>query len=122
MTPEIRPLAFAALLVALLGILLTPTAALAADSEYGSARKLGRGLAGVTLGVLEIPGNIVKVREERGNAVGFTVGVAQGLGKFVIREVVGTFEILTSWFPMPPGYRPVMTPEYPWSYFQDSGR
>ena len=94
---------------------------LAAAQEYTAARKLGRGLAGTVTGFLEIPGNITRVYQERGPAMGFTLGFAQGLGKLVVRELVGAYEILTSWFEVPPGFKPILEPEFPWGYFEDSG-
>ncbi len=78
--------------------------------------KLGRGLAGVTCGFLELPGNIVEETRENG-AVGIPIGFAYGLGMFVTRELVGVYEVLTSPLPVPPGYRPILSPEYPWGYF-----
>jgi putative exosortase-associated protein (TIGR04073 family) len=81
-----------------------------------SAQKFGRGLAGMTCGFLEIPGNIVKETKAKG-AVGFPIGLATGLGKTVTRELVGVYEFITAPFPVPSGFRPILTPEYPWDYF-----
>lgn len=78
--------------------------------------KLARGAAGITTGFLEIPGNIVQQTREKG-AVGVPIGLALGLGMFVTRELVGAYELLTSPFPIPAGYKPILSPEYPWSYF-----
>jgi len=47
-----------------------------------------------------------------------TVGVAVGLGKFVARELVGAYEIVTAPFPIPRDYAPVLSPEFAWSYFE----
>ncbi len=82
-----------------------------------AAQKFGRGLAGMTCGFLEIPGNIVKETKAKG-AVGFPVGLAIGLGMTVTRELVGVYEFLTAPFPVPAGFRPILTPEYPWDYFE----
>jgi putative exosortase-associated protein (TIGR04073 family) len=95
-----------------------PNAAVA--QEYTAARKLGRGLAGAGGGFLEVPGCITKRYKKQGPAVGFTVGFAEGIGRFALRELVGTYEIVTSWFEIPPGFRPVMQPEFPWGYFDGS--
>jgi putative exosortase-associated protein (TIGR04073 family) len=93
--------------------------AYAAHAPVGhtSAQKFGRGLAGMTCGVLEIPGNIVKETRAKG-AVGFPVGLAMGLGMTVTRELVGVYEFITAPFPVPSGFRPILTPEYPWDYFE----
>ena len=107
-TPAARRLACAALAVALLAL---PGSA-AADS---AARKAGRGLAAMTCGFLEVPGNIVKVNRERGPAWGFTLGFVQGLGMIVVRELVGVYEFVTAPLEVPAGYEPIIQPEFPWS-------
>ena len=89
----------------------------AGAQEDTAARKLGRGVAGVTLGILEIPGNIVQETRTNGAVSGMTVGLAVGLGKFVARELVGAYEIVTAPFPIPRDYAPVLAPEFAWSYF-----
>jgi putative exosortase-associated protein (TIGR04073 family) len=81
-----------------------------------AAHKFGRGLAGMTLGFLEIPGNIVKESQAQG-AIGVPIGLAYGLGMTVTRELVGVYEFLSAPFPVPSGFRPVLRPEYPWGYF-----
>lgn len=82
-----------------------------------AGEKFGRGLAGMTCGFLELPGNIVEQTEKRG-AVGVPIGIAYGLGMLVTRELVGVYEFLTAPFPVPEGYRPILKPEYPWDYFK----
>jgi putative exosortase-associated protein (TIGR04073 family) len=94
--------------------------ALSEAAEYTAARKLGRGLAGMTVGFLEIPGNIVEVSRERGPATGLTLGFALGLGKVVVRELVGVFEFVTAPFELPAGFKPVIEPEFPWDYFEST--
>jgi len=93
----------------------------AADHSHAesstAAKKLGRGLAGMTTGFLEIPGNIVKETQAKG-AIGLPIGLATGLGMTVTRELVGVYEFLTAPFPVPAGFRPILTPEYPWDYFE----
>jgi len=82
-----------------------------------SADKFGRGLAGMTCGFLELPGNIVKETNSKG-AAGIPLGVAKGLGMMVTRELVGVYEFVTAPFPVPAGFRPILEPRYPWSYFK----
>lgn len=101
---------------------LVLAAALAAPSsavEYTAARKVGRGLAAMTCGFLEVPGNIVQMTRERGPGWGFTLGFVKGLGGIVVRELVGVYEFVTAPFPIPAGYRPLIQPEFPWDYFQE---
>ena len=105
----------AALLALLLGV-VAPGAAQA----QSAARKCGRGLAAMTTGFLEIPGNIVKESRETSPARGFTLGFAKGLGAVVVRELVGVYEFVTSPFELPKGYAPIIQPEFPWSYFDEA--
>lgn len=86
--------------------------------EHTPADKLGRGLAGVATGFLEVPGNIAAVARDEGNAAAATVGVAKGLAMFPVRELLGVYEIVTSPIPVPGDYRPIVEPEYPWQYFE----
>jgi len=92
-------------------------AATPAPAAHTAAQKLGRGLAGMTTGFLELPGNIVKETRAKG-AVGFPIGLATGLGMLVTRELVGVYEFISAPFPVPAGFRPILTPEYPWDYFE----
>lgn len=83
---------------------------------HTSAQKFGRGLAGLTCGFLELPGNIVKETRNQG-PIGVPVGFALGIGKMLTRELVGVYEVLSAPFPVPPAFRPILQPEYPWGYF-----
>jgi putative exosortase-associated protein (TIGR04073 family) len=98
--------------------LLTLTPAHSGAQEYTAARKVGRGVAGMTLGVLEIPGNMVAMTRESGPAMGIPLGFAVGLGKFVVRELVGVYEFVSAPFAAPAGYEPILEPEFPWDYFE----
>ena len=91
------------------------------DSEEDTAiGKFGRGLAAMTTGVLELPGNIVAETRERNPAVGMTLGFAKGIGMIPVRELVGVYETVTAPIPAPEGYEPIIRPVYPWDYFQGS--
>ena len=99
--------------------LLLPTIATAAE-EGTAARKYGRGLAGMVLGFLEVPGNIVQETRTNGAVSGLTIGFAMGLGKLVVREITGVYDFVTAPFPVPSGFQPVLQPEFPWQYFESS--
>jgi putative exosortase-associated protein (TIGR04073 family) len=101
---------------ALVAVISLPAAADAAG--YTAGRKFGRGLAAMTCGFLELPGNVVKTSRERGVGWGVTLGFAQGLGRIVVRELVGVYEFVSAPFPVPSGYRPIIQPEFPWGYFE----
>jgi len=85
-------------------------------------RKLGRGLAAMTGGFLELPGNMVAETEARGPGEGIPLGFAKGLGMIVVRELVGVHEFVTAPLPIPAGYRPIIEPEFPWGYFDEDRR
>lgn len=108
-----RRIALAGALVAL--ALVAPAPAEAAN--YTAARKFGRGLGAITTCFLEVPGNIVKTTRARGAAWGWTLGLAEGFGRIVVRVPVGVWETLTAPFEIPSGFEPIIQPEYPWGYF-----
>jgi len=80
-------------------------------------RKAGRGLAAMTTGFLEIPGNMYRDGQAEG-AGGVALGFAKGLGLLVPRTLVGVYEFVTAPIPAPAGFRPILTPEFPWGYFE----
>ncbi len=92
---------------------------IAEAKKYTAARKVGRGLAAMTTSFLEIPGNIVKTNREKGAAAAATLGFATGLGKLVTRTLVGVYEFISAPFAVPPGYKPILDPEFPWGYFEE---
>ncbi|MDO9047435.1 MAG: exosortase system-associated protein, TIGR04073 family [Methylobacter sp.] len=66
---------------------------------------------------MEIINNIVKETKAQG-AIGVPIGLATGLGMAVTRELAGVYEFLSAPFPVPAGFQPILTPEYPWGYFE----
>jgi putative exosortase-associated protein (TIGR04073 family) len=103
--------------VAVLAVVTLPNAYAHKATSHTSAQKFGRGLAAMTTGFLEIPGNIVKETKAQG-AIGFPIGLATGLGMTVTRELVGVYEFISAPFPVPAGFQPILQPEYPWDYFE----
>jgi putative exosortase-associated protein (TIGR04073 family) len=103
--------------VVLLSIIgnVAPESAAARDS---SARKLGRGAANLSLGVLALPGEIVETTRERGPFLGATWGLAKGVGMTVVTELVCLWEIVSCPFEFPPDWKPILSPEFPWQHFQ----
>ncbi|MBK8175707.1 MAG: exosortase system-associated protein, TIGR04073 family [Rhodospirillales bacterium] len=108
----------ALILAVSLALAASLTIALIAPAEaQTAARKFGRGIAGITCGFMELPGNVVKETNEQG-AIGVPIGLAKGLGMIVARELIGVYELVSAPFPAPSGYRPILHPEYPWDYFE----
>jgi putative exosortase-associated protein (TIGR04073 family) len=112
----------ALLVLAVFTFVTLATSLPAAAAEQTAMRKAGRGLAGMTLGVLEVPGNIAKVSRERGAGWGWTLGFVEGLGMIVVRTLVGTYELVTAPLEAPPGYVAIIEPEFPWTYFEEPPR
>ncbi|MGI9592010.1 MAG: OmpA family protein [Myxococcota bacterium] len=104
--------------LALAAALSIGLASAATAQEMTATRKAGRGLAGLTLGILELPGNITQEWRNNGPLQGLTVGLAMGLVKFPSRTLLGAYELITAPFPLPAGYEPLLAPEYSWQYFQ----
>ena len=81
---------------------------------YTPLSKLARGLVNVSLGWLEIPRQMVKVKEEgnpglTGEFAGAFWGPLRGFTYFAGRMVVGTYEVGTFLIPT---YKPLVEPEY----------
>jgi putative exosortase-associated protein (TIGR04073 family) len=104
--------------VALAILLCVGFATAAPAQEMTATRKFGRGLSGLTLGVLELPGNIAQEWRNDGPLSGLTVGVIMGIAKIPARTLVGAYELVSAPFPLPPGYEAPLSPEYPWGYFE----
>src|SRR5881628_3254659 len=102
-------------LAALVLLLASPAGAQTAT------RKVGRGRAGMTTSGLEVPGNMVAETRARGYGEGIPLGFAKGLGMIIPRTLVGVWEFVSAPFPVPAGYEPILSPEFPWGYFE-SGR
>ena len=105
----------------LLALVLVSAFAPTAEAQT-VVRKFGRGLAAMTTPFLEVPGNMVAETQRRGAAEGIPVGFAIGCGMIVPRVLVGVYEFLSAPFPAPAGYRPILHPEFPWSYFNEPGQ
>jgi putative exosortase-associated protein (TIGR04073 family) len=80
------------------------------------ARKLGRGLANVTTGLLEIPRQMMRTLEQEGIIAGLTVGMVKGVGWAVSRELVGIYEVVTFVAPQPNEYGVILEPEFVYSH------
>ncbi len=82
--------------------------------DYNPLSKLARGLANVSLGWLEIPRQMMKVKAAEGNELsgeiaGIFWGPLKGFTYFMGRMFVGTYEVGTC---IIPSYKPLLRPEY----------
>ena len=104
------------LLACVLGMLLAGPASAQKDS---AARKLGRGMSNVTLGVLALPREVYHTTREDGPFIGITWGTVKGVFWTVSTELVGVWETLTCPFEMPADRKPILAPEFPWQGFDE---
>ena len=90
------------------GIERTPNDVAETNRGAAASKKLGRGLANVLGGWLELPKGIQSVGDESGFLAGLTWGPIYGIGNALVRTGAGVYDIAT--FPMPS--EPVVQPEY----------
>ena len=74
--------------------------------------KLGRGVANILTGWVEIPKNIYSTSVQDNAFAGVTLGLAKGVGMTLVRTGSGVFETVTFPFPLPENYKPILQPEY----------
>ena len=94
--------------VSVLMVLSIATASYAQDP----AKKLGRGLANILTGWIELPKNIYDTSVEDNPLAGLTIGLAKGIGMTIVRTGAGIYEVATFPFPIPEDYGPVLEPEF----------
>ena len=96
------------------------------DSIYGAQsgplEKLGRGIANIAFGPLEVVIQPLEVAEAKGNIAALTYGLFRGVAMVVARLGVGVTDILTFYMPLPGctddpddigwGYGPIMRPAW----------
>lgn len=92
-------------------VLAVATASYAQDP----AKKLGRGLANILTGWIELPKNIYDTSVEDNPLAGLTIGLAKGVGMTIVRTGAGIYEVATFPFPIPEDYGPVLEPEFVFS-------
>lgn len=80
-----------------------------------SFTKLTRGAINTFTGWVEIPKRIQQTSQISGALAGFSWGLIRGLGYGFVRTAAGLYEAFTFPFPAPPGYEPVIQPEYVYS-------
>ena len=96
--------------------------ALPAAAESTMIMKLGRGIANVVFGPLELPIQVQETKLKHGGIAGLTYGTLRGVAFVVARLCVGVVDIVTFPFPLPncpetpdgfgAGYGPIMYPAW----------
>ncbi|MFQ5992899.1 MAG: exosortase system-associated protein, TIGR04073 family [Nitrospiraceae bacterium] len=101
----------------MLGLALCSTNCVQAqESSLGSkiGWKLGRGVANLTTGWVELPKQIYTTWKAEGWVTGILQGTVDGVGMLFGRTVAGAYEIVTFPIPIPPEYQPMLQPDYVW--------
>ncbi|NQT47070.1 MAG: exosortase system-associated protein, TIGR04073 family [Candidatus Omnitrophica bacterium] len=99
-----------------LGIVFLLMVTLAAPCyAQNPAKKLGRGLANILTGWVELPKNIYDTSVEDNPFAGITIGTAKGVGMTIVRTGAGIYEAVTFPFPLPEEYKPILEPEFVFS-------
>ena len=99
--------------ISLLLAILIMVSFVCTDVYAGNAiGKLGRGIANVATGWVEIPKEMINVTEQDNDIKGFFVAPFTGLWKGISRTFCGVYEIITFPLPIPAEYAPVIEPEY----------
>jgi putative exosortase-associated protein (TIGR04073 family) len=88
------------------------------NSDYTTSRKLGRSISNIALGIVELPKAMVEEDKRNGSVAAYSTGVLKGVGRFVVREAVGVWELVTFWNSEK---EPILAPEYVWDMPVDEG-
>lgn len=87
---------------------------------YGASfpAKLGHGFANMTMGMMELPKNVINISEDSNVLVGITWGTLRGAWHGVSRTLGGVADMLTSPF----ATADYVSPGYPWERFSEDTR
>ncbi len=96
--------------------LVGPAGALAEEQSVPAqiGTKFVRGVTNLATGLGEFPKQIYLVGKKEGWVQGTFRGPVEGLGMFIARTLAGAYEVLSFPIPVPPGYQPMLLPEYVW--------
>jgi putative exosortase-associated protein (TIGR04073 family) len=98
-------------------LLIVPAAVVQAE-EPGILQQMGtklvRGVVNFSTGWAEVPKQIYVVSRNEGWMAGAFRGPFDGMGMFFARTIAGAYEIVSFPLPVPPGYHPLLRPEFVW--------
>lgn len=88
------------------------------ESTYvnGALHKLGRGIANIATCPAELIRTPELVGRRDGYVAALSTGIVQGVFRTVVRGVAGVWEVLTFYAEIPPGFRPLITPEFVYAH------
>jgi len=97
-------------ILVMLGHIVFPAACFADDP----IKKLGRGIANVTMGWLTFFSTVEDTGKSDGVYAAVTYGILKGFAKAIQRTAVGVYETVSFPIPFPKEYKPILTkPEFP---------
>ncbi len=82
------------------------------------ARKFQRGLLNIALCPIEISQGIVELKHQDAALPSWIIGAFKGSVNAVSRGLVGAYEVITTPFPLPSHYDPVLQPEFAWQHLK----
>ncbi len=110
-----RNLQIGILSIAILTIFPAIASAKTPEGQDQWYEKLNRGLLNVVTSPLEIPREIHYTSNDENLAVGWTLGLATGFAKGLVRIGAGVVDFVTCPFEFPKADKaPLLDPEFPW--------
>ncbi len=91
---------------------ISPSDAATTNYGVGTGKKLGRGLANLGFGWLDIPKGIESVGNDSNFLAAITWGPIYGTGNAIVRTLAGAYEVLTFPIPHPANFEPLVQPEF----------
>ena len=85
-----------------------------ASASYAQSMgdKLNRGLTNIVTGWFEIPKNMSAATAKHDFISAFFIGLPKGCWMTIVRTGAGVYDTLTSPFPVPGDYKPILEPEF----------
>ena len=84
-------------------------------NDYGTTRKVGRGLSNFFLAPAEVFVTVGKTNTDEGNAAAFGLGVVRGIDRMRERHLAGLLELVCWPFPeLRESYYPLLPSDIPW--------
>jgi putative exosortase-associated protein (TIGR04073 family) len=97
------------LVLLVIAVILTGIAS-QAFADDNAFTKFGRGMSNILISPAEIYAQPVLLSQTNEIPVAFFGGLIKGISMFVVREVVGVYDVITFPIPFPKGYKPVFNP------------